>query len=94
MTSTNDLIAHHLTTAIDNITTELATLTDPVERQNAALYALDILLPAAKDQLRAARAEAVAELREGRTLAEVGRLLGGISPARVDQILNPTRKKR
>ncbi|MGW1149581.1 hypothetical protein ACWD6I_32360 [Streptomyces sp. NPDC002454] len=40
------------------------------------------------------RAEAVAELREGRTLAAVGQLLGGISATRVDQILNPGRKKR
>ncbi|WP_445402456.1 hypothetical protein ACSMX9_12800 [Streptomyces sp. LE64] len=92
--TTNDRTARHLDTAIDAIIDELATIADPVERQNAALHVLDTLLPAAKDRVRAMRAEAVAELREGRTLAAVGQLLGGISATRVDQILNPGRKKR
>ncbi|MFI6530526.1 hypothetical protein [Streptomyces uncialis] len=94
MTSTDERIAHLLATAIDAITSDLATINDPVERQAAALHVLDALLPAAQDRIRAARAEAVAELKPGRSLAEVGRLLGGITATRVDQILNPGRKKR
>lgn len=59
-----------------------------VQRQVA-----ETLLPKPGQGVKATRASAVAELKEGRTLAKVGETLGGLSAARVDQILKAGNKK-
>lgn len=82
-----DRISGHLDTARDAVLAELDSIKDPVERQDAARDVLETLLPAVGQDVKANRARTVAELRQGRTLAQVGQLLGGLSIARVDQIL-------
>ncbi|MEU3521833.1 hypothetical protein ABZ770_42510 [Streptomyces sp. NPDC006654] len=86
-TTPMERIGGHLDTAAAAVLAELDAITDPVERQSAAREVLEALLPSVTQRVKAHRARTVAGLREGRTLAEVGRLLGGLSVARVDQIL-------
>ncbi|MFJ2174312.1 hypothetical protein ACIOHE_15540 [Streptomyces sp. NPDC087851] len=80
-------IEQHLAAASAAIAAELATVADPVERQDIAREVAETLLPRLGAEVKRGRAAAVAELKEGRTLKEVGALLGGLSIARVDQIL-------
>ncbi|MFF2168155.1 hypothetical protein ACFVWP_46995 [Streptomyces sp. NPDC058175] len=75
-----------LEAASSTVLSELDAIKDPLERQGAARDVLENLLPAIAREVKANRGRAVAELREGRTLAQVGELLG-MSTARVDQIL-------
>lgn len=76
-----------LEAASSAVLSELDAIKDPLERQAAARDVLKTLLPAIGREVKANRGRAVAELRdEGRTLAQVGELLG-MSTARVDQIL-------
>lgn len=58
---------------------------DPVERERAARLLADDLLPGAVRKVRQVRSGAVIELRVGRSLREVGELLG-LSIPRVDQL--------
>ncbi|MFF4552675.1 hypothetical protein [Streptomyces sp. NPDC001422] len=90
MSTPADRIAGHLTAAITAIGQELAAVTDPVQREALARDVIDRLLPQATQDAKAMRAEPVAELRDGRTLREVGELLK-LTPARVDQILKAGR---
>jgi hypothetical protein len=87
-----DGITAALELAGDDVITRLNSISDPVERQAAARTVLETLLPALVRDVKANRAETVAQLKEGRTLAEVGQLLGNMSVARVDQILKAGRK--
>lgn len=64
----------------------LADIADPVERERAARLVMDELLPDAVKRVKAERAAAVAELKEGRTLKQVAELTG-LSVPRVDQLL-------
>jgi hypothetical protein len=80
-------IRTRLEAASSAVLDELRSITDPAERQAAARTVLESLLPAIGQDVKGVRADAVTELRQGRTLAEVGQLLGGMSTARVDQIL-------
>ncbi|GAA3595208.1 hypothetical protein GCM10022295_90570 [Streptomyces osmaniensis] len=82
-----DRIRAILDLAGQDILGEMDNITDPVARQEAAREVNETLLPALVAEVKAHRAETVAGLREGRTLAQVGELLGGTSIARVDQIL-------
>ncbi len=82
-----DRITARLELAGDDVITELANIPDPVERQNAARTVLETLLPSLGADVKELRSRTVTELRQGRTLAQVGELLGGLSIARVDQIL-------
>ncbi|KOG33273.1 hypothetical protein [Streptomyces resistomycificus] len=87
MTDTLARIEQHLAAAAAAIQGELAAITDPAARQDVARETLETLLPKLGHDVKMARAAAVAELKQGRTLAQVGQLLGGLSIARVDQIL-------
>ena len=80
-------IRAHLEAAAAAVLGELRSIPDPAERQAAARTVLETLLPGIGQDVKSERAGAVAELKQGRTLAEVGKLLGGMSTARVDQIL-------
>lgn len=80
-------IQKHLEDVAQAIGAELDTIADPIDRQDAAREVVQSLLPSVTQDVKAHRARTVAELREGRTLAQVGQLLGGLSVARVDQIL-------
>ena len=82
-----DRIRGHLEDARIAVLAELDTIPDPVTRQAAARDVLETLLPALSADVKALRGRAVTELRQGRTLAQVGELLGGLSVGRVDQIL-------
>ncbi|MFJ4921764.1 hypothetical protein [Streptomyces sp. NPDC088725] len=86
-------IEQHLAAASAAITGELAAVSDPIERQDIAREVGETLLPRLGHDVKSARAAAVAELKTGRTLAQVGQLLGGLSVARVDQILKVGKKK-
>ena len=86
-TSPTDRIREHLETARIAVLAELEATIDPVQRQEAAREVLETLLPSLGADVKALRARAVAELREGRSLAEVGQMLGGLSRGRVDQLL-------
>ncbi|MGQ4397911.1 hypothetical protein ACN6K5_000913 [Streptomyces violaceoruber] len=79
-------IALHLETARKAVLAELDSIPDPVQREAVAREALRDLVPALGRAVQTRRTAAVAELKEGRTLAQVGDLLG-VSTARVDQIL-------
>lgn len=85
-TTPQDRVREHLETARVAVLAELDTMPDPVERQKAARDVLDTLLPSLGADVKALRARAVTELRQGRTLAQVAQLLG-TSVGRVDQIL-------
>lgn len=82
-----DRIRGRLETAVTAVLADLDAIKDPVERQSAARVVLEDLLPSVTQQVKTHRAGTVTGLREGRTLAEVGQLLGGLSTARVDQII-------
>lgn len=86
-TTALDRITATIDLAGDEVITHLDNISDPVERQAAARTVLEKLLPALVRDVKANRGEAVKQMREGRTLAQVGELLGGLSTARVDQIL-------
>lgn len=73
------------TTELTQLTERLRQITDPVERSKAATALIDALNDTQK-AVKGVRAEAVAELREGRSMREVGEMIG-VSTARVDQIL-------
>ncbi|WP_435233385.1 hypothetical protein [Micromonospora aurantiaca (nom. illeg.)] len=60
------------------------TSTDPVTRAKALSAALDAV-PTLQRSIAAARADAVNELKQGRTWDQVGELLG-LHPARASQI--------
>ncbi|MFI8351268.1 RNA polymerase subunit sigma-70 [Streptomyces sp. NPDC085596] len=83
-----DRIHQHITTAAAAITAELAAITDPIEREKTAREALKI--PDLTTAIRIQRAQAVEELKAGRTLREVAALLK-VSTGRVDQILKEGR---
>lgn len=89
MTSTETVsrIALHLEAARKAVLAELESVADPVEREAAAREVLRDLVPALGRAVQGDRTRTVAALKEGRTLAQVGKLLGGLSTARVDQIL-------
>lgn len=61
---------------------------DPIERELAARLLIEEVLPEAVKRAKGVRASVVQELRQGGRvkLREVGEQLGGLSPARVDQI--------
>lgn len=82
-----DRIRGHLEAATAAVLAELDTIDDPMARQDAARHVNEVLLPEAGQQVKAHRARTVAGLKEGRTLAQVGQILDGMSTARVDQIL-------
>lgn len=82
-----DRIRGHLETARSAVLAELDAIKDPVEREAAARDVITTTLPAIRSEVQAYRARTVAELKVGRTLSKVGELLGGLSTARVDQIL-------
>ncbi|MEU8516342.1 hypothetical protein AB0C76_32885 [Kitasatospora sp. NPDC048722] len=71
---------------LDALLATLGGIKDPIAREVAARELLDDLLPATVKEAKQIRREAVEELRSGRTLKQVGELLG-LSTARVDQIL-------
>ncbi|GAA1014545.1 hypothetical protein Q7689_10280 [Nocardiopsis tropica] len=73
------------TTPLTQLAEQLRAITDPVERSKAATALIDALNDAQK-AVKGVRAEAVAELRPGRSMREVGEMIG-VSTARVDQIL-------
>ncbi|WP_116245797.1 hypothetical protein [Nocardiopsis sp. FIRDI 009] len=73
------------TTELTHLIDRLRDIPDPVERTRTAAALIDALKDA-QTRVKAVRADAAAELRQGRTLRQVGELLG-VSPARVDQIL-------
>ncbi|RST03146.1 hypothetical protein EF910_21445 [Streptomyces sp. WAC07149] len=75
------LMAEHIGAALAH----LDGIQDPLERERAARLLSDDLLPHAVRSARQARTAAVLELRQGRTLREVGELLG-LSIPRVDQL--------
>lgn len=82
-----DRIRGHLEAASAAVLAELDTIADPVARQDAARHVNEVLLPDVGQQVKAHRAGTVADLKATRTLAQVGKMLGGLSTARVDQIL-------
>lgn len=86
-TTPQDRIDSHLETAGAAVLAELDAITDPVARQAVARHVLENVIPSVVQDVKAHRGRTVAELRKGRTLAQVGELLGGLSVARVDQIL-------
>jgi hypothetical protein len=80
-------IRGHLETASAAVLAALDAITDPVERQDTAREVVQILLPAVGQEVKAHRAGTVAQLQGTLTLTEVGELIGGLSAARVEQIL-------
>ncbi|MEW1892283.1 hypothetical protein [Streptomyces sp. NPDC085659] len=92
MTSDNDRITQLLTGTRDALIAELTSISDPIAREAAARQVL-AALPAVSQEVTAIRSNTVATLKEGRTLAQVGELLGGLSIARVDQIIKAGKKK-
>jgi DNA-directed RNA polymerase sigma subunit (sigma70/sigma32) len=86
-TTPQDRIRGHLEAARRAVLAELDAITDPVKREAAAREVITATLPELRSEVQAYRAGIVTGLREGRTLAEVGRMLGGLTAARVDQIL-------
>ncbi|MEU3654463.1 hypothetical protein AB0E67_16840 [Streptomyces sp. NPDC032161] len=93
MTSPYTRIEQHIATARSAVTADLATITDPIDREYAARQILGTLLPDFTQDVKEIRSSAVRDLKQGRTLAEVGALLGGLSTARVDQIIKAGTKK-
>ncbi|WP_017581409.1 hypothetical protein [Nocardiopsis valliformis] len=73
------------TTSLTHLTEQLRAITDPVDRTRAAADLIDALNHAQKE-IKTIRAEAVADLRPGRSMREVGEMIG-VSTGRVDQIL-------
>ncbi|MFJ1901819.1 MULTISPECIES: RNA polymerase subunit sigma-70 [unclassified Streptomyces] len=92
MTSDPERITQLLAATRDTLTTELASISDPVAREASARQIL-AALPDITQEVTAIRSDTVRTLKEGRTLAEVGTLLGGLSTARVDQIIKAGKKK-
>lgn len=80
-------IRGHLTAVSAAVLAELDTINDPVARQDAAREVNETLLPVLVAEVKMHRARTVGVLRDGRTLSQVGKLIGGKSAARVDQIL-------
>ncbi|MGW4810527.1 hypothetical protein ACWEPB_02630 [Kitasatospora cineracea] len=83
MTTPRDIVA----SAIDQAVNAINTIPDPIAREKAARDLLDDLKLIHPTTIKAARRRAVEELKGGRTLQEVGNLLGGLTRARVEQIL-------
>ncbi|MFJ2707865.1 hypothetical protein ACIO3R_32395 [Streptomyces sp. NPDC087428] len=92
MTSDPERITQLLAATRDALTTELASISDPIAREAAARQIL-AALPDLSQDITAIRSDAVTTLKEGRTFAQVGQLLGGLSTARVDQIIRAGKKK-
>jgi DNA-directed RNA polymerase specialized sigma subunit len=79
-------IRHHLNDTAHAIIAELDAIDDPVTRQAVARVALEELLPALGQEVKAHRSRTVASLKEERTLKDVAALLN-TSAARVAQII-------
>ncbi|MFJ4852380.1 RNA polymerase subunit sigma-70 [Streptomyces sp. NPDC088730] len=92
MTSDNAHITDLLATTRETLATALTSISDPIAREAAARQIL-AALPDITQEVTAIRSDTVRTLKEGRTLAEVGTLLGGLSTARVDQIIKAGKKK-
>ncbi|MEU9333168.1 hypothetical protein AB0D49_08380 [Streptomyces sp. NPDC048290] len=90
-TATLARIQQHITDAAAAITAELDSVEDPVARQALAAEA-QALLPELQRAVKAHRSATVAELKQGRTLAQVAEMIGGTTSL-VDQILKVGAKK-